>query len=81
MTSRNRVAGVLTVALLVPSVMVVTLVLWLTATRFDHTEGIAISTFTGLEGSSTFAVIRWILGRDSLRPRFKAFAQSLVDLI
>ena len=81
MTRDTKLAWRVTGMLVVPAVFVLTGVLAVTATNFDHTEARSISIFTAMEGSATFTVVRWCIARQTFREALKRSIYHVWELL
>jgi len=81
MTHDTKLAWRITGMLVVPAVFFITGVLWMTATKFDHTEAQSISMFAALEGSATFTVVRWCISRQTFREHVKRSIYHVWELL
>ena len=81
MTNDTKLSWRITGMLVVPAVIFITGVLWYTATSFDHTEAKSISMFAALEGSTTFAVVRWCISRQTFRESLKRSIHHIWELL
>lgn len=81
MTYDTKLAWRVTGMLVMPAVVFITGVLGYTATRFDHTEAKSIGLFAVLDGSTTFAVVRWCISRQTLREHLKRIIYHVWELL
>jgi hypothetical protein len=77
----TKLAWKMTGLMVIPATLIITGILWATATKFDHTEWKAISTFAGVEGSTAFVACRWVISRQTFRAAVKRSLYHVWELL